>query len=257
MPGENESGKDIEQEGQEKEQNKEKAVTLESLAETVASIPEMIKAVKEENAQEVSNILKQVQDDKNLVAADMQNLLSLLGGLADSEKKPTEDEVSEQISTKDGIEKLIDERVDKAKKSEQDKLSVEQKAYFTEYAEYTQDLLGEEFGPDNKPLSSEARKGIMELLKTTIIDKYSDNGVKDASKNFRKASRVYFGQDKIHGFKGSSVEGTGQGGGKEQGAESSAKKRTYSDATKEFFKQIGVSEDWADKKVAAREEAAV
>ena len=259
MPGENESEKDVGKDDDTGE-GKEKTMTLESLAETVASIPEMIKAVKDESAQAVTDILRQVQEDRDLTKGDMENLLSLLGGFANPDKEAeAEAAAAEGVATVGQIKEIASKAVDDNTAADKEKLTADQKAYFTEYAEYTQDLLDEEFGPDSKPLSPEARKGIMELLRTDILDIHSKSGTRDAIKNFRKATRIYFGLDKTHAFerKADSTAGTGQAGGKEQGAEPSVKKRVYSDASKEFFKQIGVTEEWADKKVAEREEAAV
>jgi len=228
------------------------AVTLESLAAALetqkVSQDEVIEALRADGVNNVTR-LEQVIRDRD---GDIQNLTNLLGNLGKQEEGAGEEDYTEM--TKGKVEDIVANTISESKKAETAAKKDANDAYWDTYASEVQEHQGAE-GPDGKPLSKEAREGIMELLKTTVIDK-TKNPTKDAYKNHREATKIYFGLGKKeHGFKGGSVAGTGSGGGGfKEGTKTS---RTFSDAQKEEFKELGVSEEWANKVLDKKKEEEV
>ncbi len=231
-----------------KDVEKEPELTLESLKEIVTSQAGLMEALKTESANSTTQItqaLQGIQEKYGLMEGDMQNLTNLLGGLANKDTDPDDGE-GDDVTTEEGVNRVYDKR-------EQAKLDAEKKetkAYWKEYGEIAQEFM-EEDGPDGKPLSKEAREGIKKLMIDTPADK-TKNATRDAQRGFRKASRIFFGLDRTHGFKGSSTEGTGGGGSEVRGGT----KKTYklTDESKQLVKDFGETEEWAQEQLRKRAE---
>ncbi len=214
-------------------------LTLESLKELVTSQAKLIEDSKTDSTNNIAQ-LKQIIQDRD---GDIQNLTNLLGGLANPDDDTGEEEDND-IITKEGVGKLMDKRDEKKK----EELKEENKAYFNEYGGMVQELMNEE-GPDGKSLSQEARDGIRKLLIDTVVDR-TQSPIKDAHKNFKKATKIYFGLDKEHGFKGGSVEGTGSGSSDIK----AGSKKTYklTEEAKKELKALGETEEWGREQLEKR-----
>lgn len=226
-------------------------ITLESLQETIASQAGLIQTLKDESANNVVAMRQFVEDNYGKTNADMQNLMSLIGGLAgDGQQGQTDEELD--ITDPKEIERLVDKKLeaDRKAKAEADKKAND--AYMDDYVAMLKDDLDEELMPDGNPLTPEARKGIMDLLKTTFVDKYTKNGTRDAAKNLSKAKARYFGRDKTHGFKGSDARGTGVGGSSNTESSGHGKKAiTLTEESKKLLADLGETEEWAKEKLEA------
>lgn len=250
MPEEN---KNIDNDDKNKEaENKDKGseVTLESLKEIVTSQAGLMEALKTENANNISQLTQVFQEKYGLMESDMQNLTSLLGGLANPDINNNDEQ--EDLTNPENIKNLVNRTVKENKNAENEAVTKQNKSYWKEYGEMSQELMDEE-GPDGKPLSPEAREGIKKLIIETSAEKTS-NATRDARKGFRKASRVFFGLDKTHGFKGGSIEGIGGGSAD---ADKGGNKKVYkmTDEMKQELKDIGETEEWGQKKLKERAEA--
>jgi hypothetical protein len=233
-----------------KDEGDKGAVTLESLAAEMAtqkvSQDEVVEALRADGISNVTR-LEQVIRDRD---GDIQNLTNLLGNLAKPEETPAEEDYTEMSSSK--VKDIVTNAIADTKKAETDAVSQENDAYWDEYATEVQEHMGEE-GPDNKPLSKEAREGIMELLKTSVITR-TKNATKDAYKNHKEATKIYFGLGKKpqHVFQGGDTHGTGGGGSGFNGG--TKKTYTLSPAMKNELKELGETEEWGLKKMEERAE---
>lgn len=224
-------------------------LTLESLKEIVTDQAGLIESLKAENTKSIAGVMEVIQDKYGLMESDMQNLTNLLGRLAKSDDA-TDD--TADLTDPDNVKKLVKQTMDDGKKEESEATEKESKAYWKEYGEVAQELMGEE-GPDGKLLSQEARDGIKKLLIETVVEK-TTNASRDAHKNFKKASKIFFGLDKTHGFQGGEVKGTGGGGG---GSKSETKKvYKLTDEAKKLLKDLGETEEWGQEMMAKQEQLA-
>lgn len=232
-----------------KGEEKKPELTLESVKELVVNLKteqaEAIKAIKTESINNIAQLKQTIQDRDD----DIQNLTNLLGGLAKPDADGNKDDVD--LTIPENIEKLVDKRVADGKQAETEASTKESKAYWKEYGEIAQEHMDEE-GPDGKPLSKEAREGIKQLMIDTPADR-TKNATRDAQRGFRKASRVFFGLDKTHGFKGGDVSGTGGGG---TGENKNVNKKVYklTDESKKALKDLGETEEWGQEQLRKRAE---
>ena len=253
MPEEKDKINDDDKTGDSKEKDKE--VTLESLAEIIkgqAGLIESLTTKSTSDITQVTQVMQAIQEKYGLMESDMHNLTNLLGGLTKPDVDKT-DEV-EDLTDPDNIKKLISKTITDNKQAESETVTKESKTYWKEYGVTAQEHMDEE-GPDGKPLSKEAREGIKQLMIDTPAEK-TGNATRDAQKGFRKASRIFFGLDKTHGFKGGELGGTGGGGGEIKGGNKKVYKLT--DQSKKLLKDIGETEEWGQEMLAKKtEEAAV
>ncbi len=233
-----------------KDEPKKEETTMESLKDMIVGQNEIIEALKTDSSNEKAQMLQTIQEKYNLMDSDMKNLTNLIGGLANPE--PTGDEVIDDglgVST-DKVKEIADKRYADNKKTDDDAAKKELKDYYNDYSEEVQGLMGED-GPDGKPLSKEAKEGIKKLLIETVIDK-SKNPTRDAHKNFKKATKIFFGLDRANPFKGGKLEGTGSGGGDEDNKGKNKRTFKITDESRKFLKDIGESEESGQEKLNER-----
>lgn len=213
-------------------------LTLESLAEMIKAdkttqneLIETLKAEGVSNASSLAQLMQTVQDRDG----DIAHLTNLLGNLAgDDDGKPSEEDLS--------TAELVDKRMADNKQSEKDESDKENKKYNKVYVATVLEELDDELAPDGKPFNPEARKGILDIVKTDKDGVLTDNAIRDGHKNFKRAVKIYYGLDKTHGFKGASIEGTGGGTGESK--EDGKKTYTLTKEAKEELKEMGETEKW-------------
>ena len=249
MPEENEKI-NIDDETEEKGGEKDKEVTLESLAEIIKGQAGMIESLTTKSASDitqVTQVMQAIQEKYGLMEGDMQNLTNLLGGLASPDTDKNDGEIDD-LTNPDNVKKLVTKTLAENKDAESEIVTKESKAYWKEYGVTAQEHMDED-GPDGKPLTKEAREGIKQLMIDTPAEK-TGNATRDAKKGFRKASRIFFGLDKTHGFKGGDVGGTGGGSSDNKGGA----KKVYklSDEAKKQLKDLGETEEWGQEQLRKR-----
>ena len=211
----------------------------------------MMESMKTENASNMAAIRNYMEEKYGDVSEDVKNLTALLASGGQGDASGADELTDGDLSDPNKVTSLVDKRIESREKEKTEQANAESKAYYKDYADMATQLLDDEKGPDGKMLSPTAREGILNLLKTDVIDKYSDNGVRDAVKNFGVARDKFFGLGKPNPFKGEDTSGTGGGTGGSGGSGKKTVKLT--EASRKLLADLGESEEWAQEVLSKQE----